>query len=60
MKMLVLGLAREKNHRFFCCSKMEPVPLCEKSTNYGFNSSNKPPTWLYLLGCIFKTCSPPS
>lgn len=40
MKMMVLGLTREKNHRFFCDSKMEPVPLWEKSSNYGFNSSN--------------------
>lgn len=29
MKMLVLGLTREKNHRFFCGSKMEPVTLWE-------------------------------
>ena len=30
MKMLVLGCTREKNHRFFCGSKIEPVTLWEK------------------------------
>lgn len=30
MKMMVLGLTREKNLRFFCGSKREPVTLWEK------------------------------